>query len=364
MTSTVYNFIKSFAHKQLPFLIYPYRWIKSQCIYLGWLPDQLHDIKQIKRCDYDLRAHDAQYWDIFKLKDYYSLNSPKSDVSGVVCMLDGRMCHGGPTDRLRGILTIYNETKKYGYPFYIHWVYPFRLEDYLVPNKVQWVIKDEDVSYNSQTSYPVGIPIGIGPQSKLVSKLRFKAAMTNDAKQKHIYSNEFFCSRHYRSLFHELFKPSPLVQNEVDKHLKQLGKHYYAYTFRFLALLGDFIEHDNTQLPESEVQAFIEKNLAKLKELLSDVPVIYKVLVTSDSKRFLNAVVSLDPRIYVVPGDVQNIDMVAKENRGAWLKTFVDQQLLINAEKVFLLRTGRMYKSGFPRFAALVGNGKFKDIKF
>ena len=71
-----------------------------------------------------------------------------------------------------------------------------------------------------------------------------------------------------------------------------------------------------------------------------------------------------DERIYIVPGDVKNIDLAKGEFKDAWLKTFTDQQLIMLAEKVYLMRTGRMYRSGFPRFAAEIGGRPFVYHQF
>ncbi len=46
------------------------------------------------------------------------------------------------------------------------------------------------------------------------------------------------------------------------------------------------------------------------------------------------------------------------------MKTFVDLMLLKEADTRYLLKTGKMYNSGFPRFASWIGNGKFNLIEF
>ena len=66
----------------------------------------------------------------------------------------------------------------------------------------------------------------------------------------------------------------------------------------------------------------------------------------------------------MVEGDIKNIDMTVGDFPEVWLKTFTDQQLLMGAKKVTLMRTGKMYKSGFPRFAAEVGGVEFIDHVF
>ena len=89
-----------------------------------------------------------------------------------------------------------------------------------------------------------------------------------------------------------------------------------------------------------------------------------KILVTSDSRKFLDLAADIDSRIYIVPGEVKNIDLLKGEYPDAWMKTFIDQQLLMHASHVTLMITGKMYNSGFPRFAAEVGGAQYSIHRF
>lgn len=44
------------------------------------------------------------------------------------------------------------------------------------------------------------------------------------------------------------------------------------------------------------------------------------------------------------------------------MKTFVDFFMIGNAEKVFLIRCGKMRNSGFPKCAATVGDKSFETV--
>lgn len=279
---------------------------------------------------------------------------------GIICLCDGKFHHGGPTDRLRGILSTYEEAKKRGLPFYIHWTSPFRLEDYLIPASADWRIDSKDIVYSSVVSFPVIIE----DVPNFYSFLRINAGLHSKRLQYHVYSNADNSIGHYRSLFHELFKPSPLLKKATEFHLGNIGTNYWAFTFRFLQLLGDFNDWAQTTLSTDDAEHLINKVENEFKILIKDIPIGYRILVTSDSKRFLDHIAKIDSRIYVVPGEVKNIDLLKGEFKNAWLKTFVDQQLLMRAKKVFLLRTDGMYRSGFPRFAAEVGGAEFIDHKF
>ena len=319
---------------------------------------QLYEVSYLMRGKYAPRHPDKKFYDLY----YSGNNKADADVikKGIICMCDGRMYHGGPTDRLRGILTTYHEAKKLNVPFYISWTSPFNLEDYLEPADFDWRIKPEEISYLKNEAFPFIIE----DEPDFHSSLRMKAGLKMWRTQLHVYSNADNCRGNYRKLWNELFRPSPAVRNETDKHLKQLGSKFTAYTFRFLQLLGDFKEWAELTLDEEEAERLIEKVTDEFRKLTAGIGENQKILVTSDSRRFLNYISAIDPRVYVVPGEVKNIDLLKGEFKEAWLKTFVDQQLLMHAEKVTLMRTGKMYKSGFPRFAAEVGGAEFIDHEF
>lgn len=292
---------------------------------------------------------------------YYSKSIDSADgVPGIVCLFDGRVFHGGPTDRIRGILSVYKEAKRRNIPFYIRWTHPFDLEEYLIPADYDWRIEENSISYSRPDTFPVIIQ----DLSDFYSKLKLGAALHYPARQWHVYSNSDDAKGEYRELFNELFKPSEKLGKEIDTHLAFLGSSYVAYTFRFLQLLGDFDDWSQMVLSKEDSIALMNKVKEELLILIREVPEDWKILITSDSGRFLDFIKDADPRIYIVPGDVKNIDLAQGRHEGAWLKTFVDQQLLMRARCVTLMRTGEMYKSGFPGFAAEVGGAKFVDHLF
>ena len=103
-----------------------------------------------------------------------------------------------------------------------------------------------------------------------------------------------------------------------------------AASFRFLELLGDFKDSEgmDEMLPPREQKLLIEQCYIELKKFIDTLPEFYKILVTSDSERFL------------------------------------DMFLLSGAESLVLFKTGKMYNSGFPRLASQIGNKHFKIHEF
>lgn len=279
---------------------------------------------------------------------------------GIVCMYDGRILHGGLTDRVRGLLTTYREARCRKIPFYIHWDHPFRLEEFLEPATFDWRIRPEEIARSARHAFPVLIQ----DHRRVSNRLRLLGALFRRRRQTLVYSNADNAKGHYAQLFRELFRPTPLVEREVSRHLEALGGRYWAFSFRFIGLLGDFHDQQKDRLSPQEAGRFIKKVTDEFLKELEAVPEGHRVLVATDSPTFLRLAPTLDPRIYVVEGDLKHLDMSPGDYREAWLKTFVDQFLLMRASRVTLMRTGRMYRSGFPRFAAEVGGVPFVDHPF
>lgn len=337
----------------------PFKYLRWVYYATGSLVIQLYEISYILRGRYAPTHPDHDFHRKFYLENKDNVAS--EEVSGIICMCDGRMYHGGPTDRLRGILSTYSEAKKKGVPFYINWTNPFSLTDFLIPATFDWQIKNENICYDAKKSFP----LIIDDESNFESLLRMKVGLRmKKLRQIHVYSNADNSIGNYRLLYHELFKPSASLAKEVSKHAANLGKDFEAFTFRFLHLLGDFTEWSQELLSDEEAENFMERNFQEFQKLTIDIPLNQKILVTSDSFRFLNYISAKDPRVYVVPGEVKNIDLTKGTYNEAWMKTFVDQQLLMLAKKVTLMRTGPMYNSGFPRFAAEIGGKEFINHQF
>ena len=106
----------------------------------------------------------------------------------------------------------------------------------------------------------------------------------------------------------------------------------------------------------------MKKCIDRLLKFINNIPIDYRILVTSDSS-ILGDEATKIRRVYVTSGKIYHPQHEAKEEN-AFIKSFIDLYLLMDAEKVYLLRTGLMYRSGFPRFAALLGKKPFKYINF
>lgn len=299
-----------------------------------------------------------------RLFHQYYQNQDSINVArpSVIFMIDGRSIHGGLTDRLRGICSVYTYCKQKGIPFYLNAVFPFKLEDYLVPNKYDWRIPEGDISYDSCKSAPI-----------FVNDYQFNTRLhrfyinkrLREKKQFHIYGNTPFLDDHFTESFAELFKPSPRFQQDIDSLSSSLNlsSDYVAITTRFQQLLGDFKETGYKTLDEKGKQALITKCINKIEELHESELKERRILCTSDSITFLNEVNKL-PYVSIIPGNVVHMDHTSDASFETYEKSFLDLYMIAGAEKIVLLQTSDMYPSGFPKRAAMIYNRPFAHIAF
>lgn len=274
-------------------------------------------------------------------------------------MCDGYKGHGGLSDRMRGLLTTYYEAKTRKIPFFIYWTDPFELSDFLVPNGVcDWRIDAKEIFYDYERSFPLIMDISSTHGKNIIKEKIFKHCL-RDKRDILVYSNMMYVKKGLPQLYNELFKPSDYLQENIEEHIRKIGTPYWSYTFRFGNFLGDFKDIVGYPLVESEKKRLVDKNISELKRLLRELPSGYKALVTSDSLFFLEQVQAADDRIYVIKKELRHVDFSKSEKKEIWLKSFLDQNLIMKAEKVFLLRTEGMYPSSFPAFAALIGEKEF-----
>ena len=292
----------------------------------------------------------------------YDDSSPDSShyPAGVICICDGSFHHGGTTDRLRGILSSYAIARARKIPFFISCTHPFLLEGYLVPAEVDWRIKPEEISRSRKVSRMVVVD----DLSDFQSALRLRAAFRSRKKQLHLYTNADTSRGSYSRLFSELFRPSEALARQIERHRRALRPVYHAFSFRFLTLLGDFKDVETQSLSPEEQEALMSRVREELKRMIEDVPSDASILLASDSARFLEYVRDLDRRIYICDGEIRHLDRDPEATEDSVMRTFVDQFLLMGASRVTLMRTGGMYRSGFPRFAAEVGGAEFIDHRF
>ena len=301
--------------------------------------------------------------------DEYSTESVIKQLNNkkVICIFDGQIRNGGLADRLRGIVSVYEICKEQNLDFKILFTNPFNLSEFLVPNSVDWRIKKNELNYNTNITDLCYIDTLTGSEYEGKKQRQwFRREFKKKYKEFHIRTNAIFSyNGDYSTLFNELFKPSSQLQSSIDKQKDILGAGYISTSFRFMNLLDDFNEtvELHGKLTKEEQNLLIKQNIEQLQQLHSQYP-SRNILVNSDSTTFLQSVARLD-YVYVIPGNITHIDGNNSCNEYEnYEKTFLDFFMIANAEKIFLMRTGQMYNSGYPFAASKVYNKPFEKIEF
>jgi len=288
---------------------------------------------------------------------YYHYNFKDNiQESSLIFMVDGRLHHGGMADRFAGLCTSFALSKINHVPFHVNYIFPFNLEDFLLPNKYDWTIDKKKISYNKKNSF---LAMSMGAC--------FKSFKSN--KQNHIYSNfwdiDYINKMHstnftLKNLFDELFKPAESLSIKLDLFTKEIGGRYIGVVFRFQQLLGDFVEGKFPVLKEQERELLKQNCYNKLRQI-SEENQDYRILVTSDSVTFLDFIKDIN-YVYIIPGDLVHMDYIGNADKSTYAKSFFDFYMLRNSIKIINVIGGGLMPSGFPLFAARSNNIPFERI--
>lgn len=316
---------------------------------------------------YVLRNERAkQRW--IELAPHYRLTNSCIQRKIVVCPYEGKVISGGLADRFRGILSTYYVCKQIGVDFKLHYVHPFNLKDYLEPNGYDWYISKGEVSYQIPKD---NILILDSTEDSKYQECQQKHWLINHIKQCqgqiHVYTNASFSYENgYHELFNELFKPSARLAESIEKQRSLIGDRYVSISCRFLNLFGDFNETFGykEQLTVDERNSLLDKLKLQVEKIHDQYPE-YRVLANSDSTTFLEFINKQFPYVYVIPGHITHIDH--KKSDGGYdqyEKTFLDFFMIAHAEKIYVLKTGRMHISGYPYAASFVYEKPFEIVRF
>ena len=299
---------------------------------------------------------------------YYSDDAPKATNprKQIICMYDGRMDHGGIADRLRGVVSAYDVAKRMGYDFRIYFVHPFRLEDYLMPAQVDWRITKDELCYNRADAEPMFCGSNGTWVEPFFQRLWFKKRFREAHRQLHVYTNALLLprSKRYGELFRELFRPTERLEQALEHYSQPLKGGYVTMSLRFIGLLDDFTERDGRHIAPEEQQLLMDRCVAKIRCLHDTNAQGRKVLLTSDSTRFLHYAASRLDFVHYIPGDVVHIDYQDATSDDINMKLFVDMLMISRAECAYLLQAAGMYNSGFPRRAAQITGIPFRHVRF
>ena len=289
--------------------------------------------------------------------DSVSANFDRADPQTIISMHDGVLHSGGLTDRLKGICTLYMFAKKHDLQFKIYFVFPFKLQKYLLPHKYDWLIDRNDIQYQlSETAVYTW-------EDEKSSRRFFE--QNADKKQFHIACNSDECGREYAELFRELFQPSAFLSGHIQKHTENLGGtgNYISISLRFQNLLGEFKEWNSTALEEESRRLLVQQCLFSINEIKKQHPETDNILITSDSNVFREMVAQTYDYAYtyIIPEEIGHIDY-AGPGKGKELTAFLDIFLIAGAKKAYQIRNAEMYNSDFPKMAAKINHVPYEMV--
>lgn len=293
--------------------------------------------------------------------------SDKHERAVVFMALNETTFSGGLSDRLRGIVSVYAECKRQGRPFRIVFE-PLHLEDYLAPNEYDWRIGEDEIDWDLTKSYPCVLLTyhndSHNSWQHFVQSSVLRSYFRKHCHQLHVFTNMIPSDEEYRTLFHELFRPTDDLQQLIGYHLEKLGGkgNYISCTFRFRQLLGDFKEGGDT-LPVEQREAYIERCIETVKKLHKQYG-DKNILVTADSSTFLSELKEKSlPYVYVMPGKVVHLGFTADASKTVYMKSFLDMYMLSFSGTVYQATDKLLMRSTFPQRSALLGGTPYREIK-
>lgn len=201
-----------------------------------------HSLHTLKMYFYDIEIKLFGAWNFFLklqkkeenrlIKTYYNhINNIQTIPNYIIFTCNGYTWHGGLADRIKGIVSIYEWCINNDKEFRINFNHPFCLQDYLIPNKYNWLIDTNKVSYSYHDAEPKVCLLEPRTCHKKEVLDNQRLLLTqwcnnnlNNNKQIHVYTNMDRLLNNFSILFNELFKPSKRLQSEIDKNLKELGE--------------------------------------------------------------------------------------------------------------------------------------------
>ena len=270
----------------------------------------------------------------------------------------------GLADRLRGVTSVYKVCKELGVPFKLHFKVP-NMIDYLEPNEYDWQMEESALCYDSKITYPCTLLTFHADLNNRIQSFSqrwiLKHYINKPYQQIHVHTNMVATEDEYGTLFKELFKPTPLLQERLGIHLNKIGgmQSYFAMVYRFRRLLGD-LKDGGDILQEEEREGYILKAMRCIEKEHEKRP-NERILVTSDSKTFIDRLKAL-PYVYTLPGEVVHMGVTTDADKMTYLKSFLDYYMLSFAHTVISVRDKRMYHSGFAYRAAKLNEANYLEV--
>jgi len=261
--------------------------------------------------------------------------------------IDPSIGHPGLADRLKAIVSCFDTAEKNGYDYKLVFKYPFKIEDYLEPNVVDWLAEEQDIDYSIFDTRFFNYK---GEESCLLQNKQYVCF--------NYEGSSYLSGESWYKAFNKLFKPS----TNLTFQLLATGFHekeYVAAHLRFVNALDYFEKGDTPPLTVSKQEELIGRCKQGIMSLYEKFNGKEKILVFSDSKRFLNEITDLP--VYVLDGSsIGHISYNTKND--AVMKTFIDFFMISRSREVYRFLAPEMYKTNFSLIAAQSGGVEFYDI--
>lgn len=289
---------------------------------------------------------------LFLAKNLRLIRASKKNM--FVFIIDPMLKHPGLADRIKAIVNSYNIAKHNKYQYKLFFNTPFDLKQYLQPNLVDWIINREEIEQSIfDTSFINEV------------SWRHNIKLKKD-KQYHCYNYtgnlipEFFIDTGYNwsSLFGELFSPSALLQEEIERVGLEKGC-YISVHLRFVNALESFEQsYVHCQLSDDEKGKLIERCRNGINKIVKEND--EQVVVFSDSVYFLNSI--QDMPIIILPHD--SIGHISEEgDHDHVLKAFLDLFVMSRSKKVYSICAPELYEySCYAICAARIGNVPYSKL--
>ena len=283
--------------------------------------------------------------------------------NGLYFVIDRTNCVCGITDRLKAAVGLCYVAHLNGLDFYFIHRAGFDIREYLVPNRIPWAAELSDISWAPWKTerikyYP---PFDNFPEFKSDKQYVCKKYLGRNIME---FNKVPDWQRRWRELFWEMFSPSETVSEALAQ--RKLPDHYSVVNARFINALGKFEKASyNKPFPEEMQKRIIDEVMREVKrcEDDSDVPVI----VYSDSVAFLQAASEKGFRI-CDPEGIGHI-MNVKIGKRVELDTFVNFFQMSRADRIYSIRRieglpeNCLYKTQYPKYAAIIGNKPFVQVE-
>ncbi len=288
---------------------------------------------------------------------YYSPFFFQRKGNGIYLIMDENhgQKHPGLVDRIKAIVGIFYIAQQNNQPFYLLHNASFRMEDYLCPNKINWVCDNSDLSrsfWNTEL-FRYTMPFSSIPALSRTD-IQYHCIQYEGKNILELLDVPEW-QRIWRNCFWQLFKPSKKILKGIEE--KKPQQKYMSVHTRFVNALENTEKSNyNTGLNQLEKERLIRKVLDTIHEIENNG---IRALVFSDSKTFLQAAEE-DGLLVLGAKDVGHVTFSNDEQ--IIFKAFIDLFIMSQGEEVYSIQGNVLYASAFSKYAAIIGDRDYHVI--